>query len=152
MKGDAVNCGVCRQIVDMTCANCSALRIATLERELAEARRQRDALKAGKWAGAWEAMPPTLRWARFGAAGVKAEVGPGDSGWWHWTDSGNQDRDDSLDAAKAAADAHLLAAGWYLADAPKPETPCGVDGCPGTTDVASLHIHNRAPKPETPGK
>lgn len=84
----------------------------------AEVTRERDALKAGKWAGAWEAMPPTLRWARFGSAGVKAEVGPGDAGWWHWTDSGGQDRDDSLDAAKAAADAHLVAAGWYLEGGP----------------------------------
>lgn len=83
-------------------------------RQLGEVTRERDALKAGKWAGAWEAMPPTLRWARFGVAGVKAEVGPGDSGWWHWTDSGSQDRDESLDAAKAAADAHLVAAGWWL--------------------------------------
>lgn len=88
--------------------------------QLAEVTRERDALKAGKWAGPWEAMPPTLRWARFGVVGVKAEAGPGDSGWWHWTDSGSQDRDESLDAAKAAADAHLLAAGWYLA--PQPET------------------------------
>lgn len=89
-------------------------------RALAECERERDALKAGKWAGAWR-WDDTGEWCsrhRPNEDVHTVELAMRGTGfmWRFRFEAGEQAG--SLDAAKAAADAHLVAAGWYLEGGP----------------------------------
>jgi hypothetical protein len=86
----------------------------------AEVTRERDALKAGKWAGAWR-WDDTGEWCsrhRPNEDVHTVELAMRGTGfmWRFRFEAGEQAG--SLDAAKAAADAHLIAAGWFLAGGP----------------------------------
>lgn len=84
--------------------------------KLFDAVRERDALKAGKWAGAWR-WDDTGEWCsrhRPNEDVHTVELAMRGTGfmWRFRFEAGEQAG--SLDAAKAAADAHLVANGWWL--------------------------------------
>lgn len=113
---------------DQQCPLFGKCCIATLERQLAEVTRERDALMAGKWAGPWESSFGG-QWVRFGVnpRGTIAEVYPNDHGAWFCT-LALQDHAVDIEAARAAADADLVRAGWYLAPQPAPDSGTQLDG------------------------
>ncbi len=120
--------------------DCYADRIATLERELAEMLRdwtedvnkcervereldavsaERDALLAGKWAGPWKpGRDPADYVRRSPQDDVAHSTVTLTRDGWYWNAGTEMDWCASPAVAMAAADAHLLAAGWYLAPTP----------------------------------
>lgn len=108
--------------------NCEVMRIADayaadLRARLAEVERENAALKSGKWAGPWE--PCHLGWRRkcregFGCIAYQLSDGAyrarvGDT---HYGAAQVDHKGDTREAAMAAADAALVAAGWYLVGGP----------------------------------
>ena len=105
-----------------SCGNCDAETIEKLTSELSEVARERDALLAGKWAGKWE--PVTDRpwsdhaWERHHPHGTVVLVC--NDGVWRlmkrgvYVDFRTLAKEPNADAAKAAADAYLIANGWWL--------------------------------------
>jgi hypothetical protein len=97
-----------------------ARRGAACAVEIAALRAERDALKAGKWAGPWNSQG--RRSAISGAVrcipgGTEAaEVYPVYGGGWSWYAPGSSGQGEpSEEAARAAADVASRAAGWWLA-------------------------------------
>lgn len=108
-------------------------RIATLERQLAEARRERDALKAGKWAG--PLIDGKRRNSEDGCASHVYQLGHNCGGSlggpcrYHqcqkWTACSLEGvgYHDTREAAIAAMEAAFAANGWYLAPQPPEVKP-----------------------------
>lgn len=98
------------------------LEATRAEEALREVTRERDALLAGKWAGKWE--PVTDRpwsdhaWVRHHPHGAVVLVC--NNGVWRlmkrgvYVDFKALAKEPNADDAKAAADAHLIANGWWL--------------------------------------
>lgn len=83
--------------------------------QLAEARRECDALKAGKWAGKWEAgIDARILLMRRAPLGMAESCVTKTPRGWYWNAGTEMDWCESEDAAKATADAHLEAVGWWL--------------------------------------
>lgn len=99
-------------------------QVASLRAELARVKKERDALKAGKWAGPWEwrsGWSPNDHAARRSASGGAVVLayhnGVFGGSFVHGEScSCARTRGSSIDEAKKAADAALIAAGWYLAN------------------------------------
>lgn len=108
-------------------ANLNALTIALGESrsELAEARRmlaeaidERDAYRDGRYAGPWQPVADHHNGEGYSRAGA-AFVGRRRDGRYEWNCAGfRSDLAETAAGAKAAADAHLVAAGWWLEGGP----------------------------------
>jgi len=108
------------------------MRIAALTSELAEARRQLgevtrelEGARTGKHASAWvvwHRVNDLDVWGRFDIArncvATASDNGWDAGGFYSGKHVGIPHAPIGADAAKAAADAHLLAAGWFLAGGP----------------------------------
>lgn len=108
-------------------ANLNALTIALGESrsELAEARRmlaeaidERDAYRDGRYAGPWQPVADHHNGEGYSRAGA-AFVGLRRDGRYEWNCAGFKSAlVETAAEAKAAADAHLIAAGWWLDGGP----------------------------------
>lgn len=83
-------------------------------RMLAECERERDAYRDGRYAGPWQPVADHHNGEGYSRAGA-AFVGRRRDGRYEWNCAGfRSDLAETAAGAKAAADAHLVAAGWWL--------------------------------------
>lgn len=87
-------------------------------RALAECERERDAYRDGRYAGPWQPVADHHNGEGYSRAGA-AFVGLRRDGRYEWNCAGFKSAlVETAAEAKAAADAHLIAAGWFLAGGP----------------------------------
>lgn len=99
------------------------LEATRAEEALAAVTAERDAYRDQMYAGPWQPVADHHNGEGYSRAGA-AFVGRRRDGAFDWSSrSQAHGKTDTADEAKAAADAHLLASGWYLAPAPPTGTP-----------------------------